>query len=103
MGDKDTDLQVVVEDTDVTGTNILVDFNARATTLIELLVIDPDGVVTPFVASLLNPPGSDGIIHYVNIDATLFDQPGPWEFKGRITFTVGGPYTSNPIIREVLG
>ena len=103
VGDKNTEIQLEVEDTDITNSNVTVDFNATPATTLQILVIDPDDVVkTTLTAALKTLPGTDGIIFATNSDATLFDVPGPWKFKAKVTFTTGGIFTSNPKIREVL-
>ena len=104
VGDKNTEVQIVVQDTDINGVNQTVNFSATPASALKILVIDPDGVEkTQLTAALKNPPGTDGIIYATNSDATLFDQKGPWKFKGKITFVTGGIFTSNPITKEVLG
>lgn len=104
VGDKNTDIQIPVEDTDTSDTNTAVDFSVTPATTLEILVYDPDGnLQDTLTASILNAPGSDGIIHSVNNNAALFDEPGSWQFKAHVIFNDGGDFTSNPIIKEVLG
>lgn len=103
VGDKNTEIQIPVQDTDINGVNQTVNFSTTPATDLKILVIDPDGVEkTQLTAALKTPPGTDGIIYATNSDATLFDQGGPWKFKAKVTFASGGIFTSNPITKEVL-
>jgi hypothetical protein len=103
VGDKNTDLQLVVQDTSVSDVNTAVDFSTDTASAYTIIVTDPDGTETELAASLLNSPGTDGIIHHVTTVTTLFAQAGPHTFKAKITFDDGGIFTSNPVTREVLG
>lgn len=100
VGDKNTDLQLLVEDTGVSDTNSVVDLST-ATTL-EMVIQDPDGTETTVTASVLNAPGTDGYMRYLNSDATLFNQAGLWKYRAKITFSDGGIFQSNNGEFEVL-
>ena len=103
VGDKNTDIQVLVEETSLSDINSVVNFSTTPATLLQIIIIDPDENESTHTATLLNAPGTDGIIHFVNSDDTLFDEKGLWGFKPKITFTAGSVLTGNPVYREVIG
>lgn len=100
VGDKNTDLQLLVQDTSVSDTNSAVDLST-ATTL-QMVIQDPDGVETTVTASILNAPGTDGYLRYINADSALFNQAGLWKYRAKITFSDGGIFQSNNGEFEVL-
>jgi len=101
VGDIGTDIQILINDTDITGTNVV--FDLTGSTVHKILVYDPNGnLEITLTASILNPPGTDGIIHAINSSAALFDEEGPWEFKGEVTLGGGNLFTTNRILKEVL-
>jgi hypothetical protein len=103
-GDKNTEIQLTVEDTQINDTNIPLDLDANPPDTLFVRVFDPDGVEkTPLSASIKNAPGTDGVIAATNSDPAFFDQAGSWEFKAKVTLLSGGIYTSNPHVEEVLG
>jgi|TARA_R110000787_G_scaffold191845_1_gene303403 hypothetical protein len=101
-GDTNTDIQITCQNTTTSDTNVAIDFSTDTATY-QIIVIDPDDNESTHTASLLNSPGTDGIIHFVNGDSTLFDEAGVWGFKAKLTFDAGGVFTTNPIFKEVLG
>jgi hypothetical protein len=101
-GDVNTDIQITCQNTNTSDANVAIDFNSDSATH-EIIVIDPDDNESTHTASLLNPPGTDGIVHFVNADSALFDEAGAWGFKAKLTFTSGGIFTTNTIYKEVLG
>lgn len=101
IGDKNTDFQLVVQDTDLTNTNNPVDLSTTATQ--EIVFTDPSGNESTKSASILNPPGTDGIIHHVNTDAAFIDESGMWHCRAKLTFSDGGIFQSNDFEFEVLG
>ena len=101
VGDIGTDIQILINETDVSGTNIV--FDLTGSTGHSIIVYDPQGnLENTLTASILNPPGTDGIIRAINTDSTLFDEEGPWEFKGEVTLSGGNKFTTNRILKEVL-
>jgi len=102
VGDVGTDFQLLVEDTDVSETNSPVDL--ATTTLQEIIFTDPDGIEkTAVTAAIVNPPGTDGIIQYVNLSAAFIDKAGQWFYRARLTFSGGNIFSSNDADFEVLG
>jgi len=101
VGDKNTDFQLLVQETNVSGTNVLVDLSSGITTK-EIIIVDPDGNESgPFTATFVTD-GTDGIINYVNTDAALIDEPGIWSYKAKIVFTTSAINESNDAFFEVL-
>ena len=101
VGDIGTDIQILVNNTDVDGVNQIQDLTGI--TLARIFVYDPQGnLEITLTASILNPPGTDGIIRAINTSAATFDEEGPWEFKGEITLAGGNLFTTNRILKEVL-
>ena len=103
VGDVNTSIQIVVEETSVSDTNAVIDFSADPADTLQIIIVDPDDNESTHTAVILNSPGTDGIIAFVNSDYTLFDEPGAWRMKPKITFSDGGIFTGNPITFEVLG
>jgi len=100
VGDIGTDIQILFNETDVTGTNVVLDLTG--TTLWRIFVYDPSGnLESTLTASILNAPGTDGIIRHVTT-VSIFDEEGPWEFKGEVTLASGNLFTTNRILKEVL-
>lgn len=100
VGDVNTDIVVPVEDT-VNGTNVAYDLSANPGTY-TIIISDPDGNDTEIAASILNAPGTNGKIHKINTDSTLFDEPGAWTASPHLDLDDGGDFTGNPITFEVL-
>jgi len=101
VGDIGTDIQIEVNDTDILGVNVILDLTGSTAQFI--IVYDPNGIIQDtLTASILNPPGTDGIIRAVNTDSALFDEEGPWEFKGEVTLPGGTKFTTDRILKEVL-
>jgi len=100
VGDIGTDIQILVNDTDITGTNVVQDLTGS--TLQRIFVYDPQGnIEATLIASILNPPGTDGIIRHTTT-TSIFDEEGPWEFKGEVTLAGGNIFTTNRILKGVL-
>jgi len=101
VGDKNTDFQLVVQETNVAGTNVIVDLSTGVTSK-EIIIVDPDGNESgPFTATFVTD-GTDGIINYVQTDANLIDEPGVWSYKAKIVFTTTAINESNDAFFEVL-
>ncbi len=101
VGDVRTLFQLFIENTNTSDVNVIVDL--ATTTLQEIIISDPDDNEDAFTAAITNPPGTDGLIEYLNTDATFLDEAGMWKFRARLTFTDGGIFESNDITFEVLG
>jgi len=102
IGDVNTDIIILCQNTNTSDSNVVIDFSVDTGTY-QIIVIDPDGNESTHTASLLNSPGTDGKVHFVNGDSTLFDEKGAWGFKAKLTFDAGGIFTTNPVYKEVLG
>lgn len=100
-GDTNTDFQLLVEKTATDGTNSAVDLSAASA--MQLVFTDPDGTETTVTGTILNSPGTDGLLRYINnAGALTIDKVGLWKYRAKITFTVGGVYQSNESSFEVL-
>lgn len=100
VGDINTDIVLPVEDTE-NGTNSAFDLSANPGTY-NIIIGDPDGNEQEFTAAIVNAPGTDGKIHYLNTDASLFDEAGLWYAKANLDLDDGSDFTSNPAYFEVL-
>jgi hypothetical protein len=100
-GDTNTDFQLLVEKTGTNGTNSAVDLSAAS--VMQLIFTDPDGAETTVTGTILNSPGTDGLLRYINSAGDLtIGKIGLWKYRAKITFTVGGVYQSNESTFEVL-
>lgn len=99
-GDINTDIVIPVQDT-VNGSNIAFNLQANPGTYY-IIIGDPDGNETSLAASIVNAPGTDGRIHHLNVNASLFDEAGLWYAKPRVDLDDGGDFTGNPVFFEVL-
>jgi len=100
VGDVNTDFQLLVQDTDVNGVNQIVDLSTA--TSLQIIIQDPDGTETTVTASVLNAPGTDGYMRYLNQSSALLNQGGIWKYRAKITFSDGGVFQSNNASFEVL-
>ncbi|MGI0056144.1 MAG: hypothetical protein ACREAK_02085 [Nitrosarchaeum sp.] len=101
VGDIQTDFQLLVEETDyLGGGNTPVDLSLTTTQYI--IFTDPNGVETQVTASILNPPGTDGLIRYIDTTPSLLTIAGIWKYRARLIFTTGGEFSSNDAVFEVL-
>lgn len=101
VGDKGTEFQLEVMDTDLTNTNTPVDLTGVST--MEIIFTDSDAVEKTVTASIANSPGTDGIIKYLTTDITFIDLDGFWFYRAKLTFTSGNIFQSNDAEFEVLG
>lgn len=101
VGDVNTDFQLLVEDTDINNNNNPVDL--ATTSARQIVFTDPSGNETSKSASILTPPGTDGVIHFVNTDSTFVDEAGLWHYRAKLTFNDGGVFQSNDFEFEALG
>lgn len=101
VGDINTDIQIPVQDT-VNGINIPYDLSANPGTYY-IIIGDPDENESEFTAAIVNSPGTDGKIHYLNTNAALFDEKGMWYAKPHLDLADGSDFTGNPVYFEVLG
>ena len=104
VGDKNTDFQIVVEDTDVNGVTAIL--NISGATTLQMFFRDPIGnTYGPFTASFLTT-GVDGIMRYINSDPTgtgvNLNVGGFWTYWGKVIFSDGGEFTTSDNIVEVL-
>ncbi len=99
VGDKKTDLQVLLEVTDVADVNALEDISGYTT--YDIILVDPNGEEQTLAGTFLTD-GTDGISRHIIQDTTTIDESGIWSYKGTYEDAVGGLFTSNQIFFEVL-
>ncbi len=99
VGDKRTDLQVLLQVTDVSDSNAVEDISGYTT--YDIILVDPDGNEQTLAGTFLTN-GTDGISRHIITDTTTIDESGIWSYKGVYLDSSGGIYTSNPIFFEVL-
>jgi len=101
-GDTHTDFQLLVQETAVDGTNSAFDLGDAST--IQMVFTDPSGTETTVTALILNAPGTNGIIRYINsTPSPTISTTGLWKYRAKITLTAGGVFQSNNATFEVLG
>ena len=101
IDDTDTDFQILVQETNVSGTNIVFDLGDAST--LQIVFTDPDGVETTVTGTILNSPGTDGLLRYVNSSPSpTINQTGLWQYRGKITVTSGGSFQTNNATFEVI-
>lgn len=80
VGDIGTEFRALVKDggtvVDLTGVSTL-----------EMFFEKPDGTVLTKTASLVNSPGTDGLVKYVTDSATVLDVAGTWKRQVRVKFS----------------
>ncbi|HEC65435.1 MAG TPA: hypothetical protein ENI23_09080 [bacterium] len=75
-----------LDPSDPTGTRIPVDLTTS--TNVSITIKKPDKTEFTNTATIKTPPGVDGVIQF--IDSTgVFDQRGPWQIRGEVTFSGG--------------
>ena len=101
-GDTHTDFQLLVQETATDGTNSAYDLADAST--IQMVFIDPSGTETTVTALILNAPGTNGIIRYINsTPSPAISTAGLWKYRAKIGISGGGTFQSNSATFEVLG
>jgi len=101
-GDTHTDFQLLVQETAVDGTNSAYDLAGASS--IQMVFTDPSGTETTVTALILNAPGTNGIIRYINsTPSPAISTTGLWKYRAKIGITGGGAFQSNNATFEVLG
>jgi len=101
-GDTHTDFQLLVQETAVDGTNSAFDLGDAST--IQITFTDPSGTETTVTALILNAPGTNGIIRYINsTPSPAISTTGLWKYRAKIGITGGRAFQSNHATFEVLG
>jgi len=101
INDTYTDFQILVTETDVTGTNAA--FNLGLESVLQMVFKDPDDTETTVTGVILNGAGTDGIMRFINSAGTLvIDKTGLWRYRAKLTLTTGGYFQSNEATFEVL-
>ena len=101
IGDTYTDFQLLVQKTQVDGTNVAVDLSA--TSARQITFTDPDGNETTVTATIVNGTGSDGLLRYINnAGAVVINSIGLWSYRAKVTMSIGGIFQSNESTFEVI-
>lgn len=101
-GDVDTDFQILVEETNVSGVNVVFDLSSAST--LEMVFTDPNGDETTVTATALNGTGTDGIMRYINsTPLPVISISGLWKYRAKLGMGSGGVFQSNSASFEVLG
>lgn len=101
IGDTYTDFQLLVQKTQVDGTNVAVDLSA--TSVRQFIFTDPDGSETTVTATIVNGTGTDGLLRYINnAGALVINSIGLWSYRAKVTMSVGGIFQSNESTFEVI-
>lgn len=104
VNDKNTDFQLLIQDTNVSGVTSNLDISGATTK--QMIFRDPNGNETTVTASFLTD-GTDSLIRFINSDPTAsgyvnINVGGFWTYWGKLTFSDGGIFQSNSAIFEVL-
>ena len=101
IGDTYTDFQLLVQKTQVDGTNVAVDLSA--TSARQIIFTDPDGNETTVTGTIINGTGSDGLLRYINnAGAVVINSIGLWSYRAKVTMSIGGIFQSNESTFEVI-
>ena len=101
-GDTHTDFQLLVQETGVDGSNTAYDLAGASS--IQMVFTDPSDTETTVTALILNAPGSNGIIRYINsTPSPAISTTGLWKYRAKIGISGGGAFQSNNATFEVLG
>ena len=101
-GDTHTDFQLLVQKTNTSGVNVAFDLGAAGT--IQMVFTDPSDSETIVTATILNAPGSDGYIRYINsTPSPAINATGLWKYRAKLTLSAGGVFQSKDATFEVIG
>jgi hypothetical protein len=102
VNDVDTDFQILVEETNVSGVNVVFDLSTAS--VLQMVFTDPSGTETTVTATALNGTGTDGILRYTNsTPSPIINQSGLWQYRAKLSMASGGLFQSNSATFEVLG
>tara|TARA_R110000751_G_scaffold65600_1_gene134239 strand:+ start:351 stop:680 length:330 start_codon:yes stop_codon:yes gene_type:complete len=102
VNDVDTDFQILVEETNVSGVNVVFDLSSASA--LQMVFTDPNGTETTVTSTVLNGTGTDGIMRYINsTPSPIISTSGLWTYRARLTMGSGGLFQSNSATFEVLG
>lgn len=102
-GDTHTDFQLLVQKTNTSGVNEVFNLNGT-TSAINMIFTDPSDNETTVTAVILNSPGTDGLIRYINsTPLPVINTSGLWKYRAKLTLSAGGLFQSNDATFEVLG
>jgi hypothetical protein len=100
-GDTYTDFQLLVEKTGTDGTNTVLDLSAAS--VLQMVFTDPEGTETTVTGTVINSPGTDGLLRFINsTGALVIDKTGLWKYRAKVTMSVGGVFQSNKSSFEVI-
>ena len=86
-GDTHTDFQLLVQETAVDGTNSAFDLGDAST--IQMVFTDPAETETTVTALILNSPGEDGIIRYINsTPSPTISTTGLWKYSNMCVYSI---------------
>lgn len=85
VGDEGTDFQRTIKEC-IDDVETVVDLTTA--TLLRISFKKPNGTFVPKTATIVNPPGTDGLIRYVFVAGDL-DQEGCWQWQARVEFPSG--------------
>ena len=92
----------MVQETATDGTNSAYDLSGASS--IQMVFTDPSGTETTVTALILNAPGTNGIIRYINSTPNpTISSSGLWKYRAKIGISGGGAFQSNNATFEVLG
>ena len=102
VGNLGTDFQYACQTTDVTGTiNTPTDLSTANT--IWIILTDPTGKETTYLASAANPPGTDGIAHFItSVSTSIWTLKGKWFARALILFNDTSETNYNDVDFQVL-
>ena len=100
-GDTYTDFQLLVEQTPVSGSNTA--FALGSASVLQMVFTDPDGNETTVTGTIVNSPGSDGVLRFTNSGGSLvINKIGLWKYRAKLTIAAGGLFQSNNATFEVI-
>lgn len=100
-GDTYTDFQLLVQQTNISGSNVAFDLGTASA--MQMVFKDPDGEETTVSATIVNGAGSDGIMRFINSGGSLvLSKTGLWTYRAKLTIAAGGLFQSNEATFEVI-